>query len=98
VRGLAEGLGSDPSEVTSPTFALIQEYRGGRLPLFHVDLYRVTSADVEDLGLHDERMMEGVTAIEWPDRMPRHFANALTVRIEHGEGSTRTIEISDEGR
>src|SRR5471032_268723 len=66
VRGLAEGLGIAPGEVTSPTFTLIQEYRGGRLPLFHVDLYRLKSIEVEELGLDDERMAEGVTAIEWP--------------------------------
>src|SRR5215216_3598806 len=51
VRGLAEGLGIDPDEVSSPTFTLVQEYRGGRLPLFHVDLYRLAPGEVDDLGL-----------------------------------------------
>src|SRR5205807_1712386 len=49
VRGIAEGLGIDPAEVTSPTFTLVQEYRGGRLPLHHVDLYRLGPAEVDDL-------------------------------------------------
>ena len=93
VRGLAEGLGIDPSDVSSPTFTLIQEYRGGRLPLYHVDLYRLKSIEVEDLGLDDERMGEGITAIEWPDRLPHPFRNAVTVRIEAGEETTRTIAI-----
>ena len=54
VRGLAEGLGIDPLEVSSPTFTLIQEYRGGRLALHHVDLYRLAPREVADLGL-DQR-------------------------------------------
>ena len=91
VRGLAEGLGVDPTEVSSPTFTLIQEYRGGRVPLFHVDLYRLQTAEVDELGLDDERMMEGVTAIEWPDRLPRPMPSAILVRIEHGDDSMRTI-------
>ncbi len=93
VRGLAEGLGIDPQEVSSPTFTLVQEYRGGRLPLFHVDLYRLRPIDVDDLGLDDMTLDGGVTAIEWPDRLPRPFADAIAVRIEHGDESTRTIRI-----
>src|SRR5918993_1752496 len=88
VRGLAEGLGIDPDEVTSPTFTLIQEYSGGRVPLFHVDLYRLKSIEVDDLGLDDLTMEGGVTAIEWPDRLPRPLGPALTVRIEHGDRDT----------
>jgi tRNA threonylcarbamoyladenosine biosynthesis protein TsaE len=92
VRGLAEGLGLDPSEVTSPTFTLIQEYGGGRLPLHHVDLYRLKPIEVDDLGL-DELTSEGVTAIEWPDRLPRPFDEAIRIRIEHGHDNHRTIHI-----
>lgn len=98
VRGMAAGLGVDPGEVSSPTFTLIQEYRGGRLPLYHVDLYRLRAIEVEELGLDDERMGEGVTAIEWPDRLPHPFRGAVVVQIDQGEGSERTIEIVEEGR
>ena len=64
VRGLAGGLGIDPDEVSSPTFTLIQEYRGTRV-LRHVDLYRLQGAEVDDLGL-DELTQDGaVVAIEW---------------------------------
>jgi tRNA threonylcarbamoyladenosine biosynthesis protein TsaE len=69
VRGLAEGLGCDPAAVTSPTFTLVQEYRGG-LRLQHVDLYRLSPLEVEELGL-DELMEDGVLAVEWPDRWQR---------------------------
>ena len=55
VRGLADGLGIDPAVVSSPTFTLIQEYRGGRLPLHHVDLYRLRPIEVDDLGLDELR-------------------------------------------
>jgi tRNA threonylcarbamoyladenosine biosynthesis protein TsaE len=93
VRGLAEGLGIDPELVSSPTFTLIQEYRGGRLPLHHVDLYRLRSIEVDDLGLDDLTLERGVTAIEWPDRLPRSLPSAVHVHIEHGDGDTRTIQI-----
>jgi tRNA threonylcarbamoyladenosine biosynthesis protein TsaE len=93
VRGMAEGLGIDPREVSSPTFTLIQEYRGGRLTLFHVDLYRLQPREVDDLGLEEMARGGGVMAIEWPDRLPRPLGDAITVRIEHADESTRNISI-----
>jgi tRNA threonylcarbamoyladenosine biosynthesis protein TsaE len=93
VRGLAEGLGIDPADVSSPTFTLIQEYRGGRLPLFHVDLYRLTLAEVDDLGLDEMSLGGGVMAIEWPDRLPRVFDGAVTVRIDYRGDTVRDIAL-----
>jgi tRNA threonylcarbamoyladenosine biosynthesis protein TsaE len=93
VRGIAEGLGIDPGEVSSPTFTLIQEYRGGRLTLFHIDLYRLQAREVDDLGLDEIARGGGVMAIEWPDRLPRGFEEAITVHIEHGDDRTRAISI-----
>ena len=69
-RGLAEGLGIAPEDVSSPTFTIIQEYRGGRLPLFHVDLYRLNDPrEIDDLGL-DEIAEGGVLVIEWAEKLP----------------------------
>ena len=68
VRGLARGLDIDPDEVSSPTFTLLHEYGGGRLRLFHADLYRLGQGGAADLGLDDTRVQEGVLAVEWPDR------------------------------
>ena len=93
VRGLAEGLGVDRGEVSSPTFTLIQEYRGGRLPLFHVDLYRIEDPrEFDELGL-DEIAEDGVLAIEWADTMPIPPSNATRVAIEHAGDSARRIVI-----
>ena len=92
VRGLAEGLGIDPDEVSSPTFTLVHEYRGGRLPLYHVDLYRLERAAAEDLGLDD--LHGGVLAVEWPDRLAHPFAGARRVEIDILDGDTRRITYS----
>jgi tRNA threonylcarbamoyladenosine biosynthesis protein TsaE len=70
VKGLARGLGFE-GDVTSPTFTIIHEYRGGRLPLYHIDLYRIRSEkEALDLGLEEYLPGDGVTVIEWPDRIP----------------------------
>ena len=84
VRGLAVGLGAADDDVSSPTFTLMQEYRGGRLPVYHVDLYRLErAADVEDLGLEDVEMGDGVLAVEWPERLgDRLWSDALRLTLE----------------
>src|SRR5262245_5307935 len=61
VRGLAQGFGISAEEVSSPTFTLVQEYRGGRLTVYHVDLYRLQPAEVDDLGLDELTLSGGVT-------------------------------------
>jgi tRNA threonylcarbamoyladenosine biosynthesis protein TsaE len=91
VRGLARGLGADPEDVSSPTFAIVHEYRGGRLPLFHVDLYRLTPAAADDLGLYEMGAGEGVLAVEWPERLGTRFTAATTVTLASVDGAAETI-------
>jgi tRNA threonylcarbamoyladenosine biosynthesis protein TsaE len=92
VKGIALGLGAtDP--VTSPTFTLIHEYRSGRLPLFHMDFYRLeTEKELDEIGFDDYLREPGICAIEWadrfPDRMPR---DAIRVEIQIGSGNERLI-------
>jgi tRNA threonylcarbamoyladenosine biosynthesis protein TsaE len=97
VRGLAGGLGAERDDVTSPTFTLVQEYRGGRLPLIHADLYRLNDPrEIEELGL-DEIAADGVLAIEWADKLPQPPEGAIDVRIAHAGGDSRTITIGSTG-
>jgi len=104
VRGLADGLGIQREEVSSPTFTLIQEYRGGRLPLFHADLYRLNdSREIDDLGL-DEIADDGILAIEWAEKLGADVrlklsrtGQTVSVRLEHADGDTRLITITDGG-
>lgn len=93
VRGLADGLGIPPSEVSSPTFTLVHEYEGGRLALFHADLYRLESASAEDLGLEEPNVAAGVLVIEWPDRLSRPIAVARRIHLEATGELSRTIAL-----
>ena len=77
----ASGLGAAPDEVSSPTFTLVQEYRG-RLPLYHVDLYRLDPREVDDLGLEELVLGDGVVAIEWAERWAGRPDDVCEVRIE----------------
>ena len=95
-RGLARGLGyADP--VTSPTYTIVNEYLGGRLPLFHFDMYRLRSSeDLWDIGWEDYLDRGGVCAVEWSENVEDALEDALTVTIEKlGEDSRR---ITIEGR
>jgi tRNA threonylcarbamoyladenosine biosynthesis protein TsaE len=79
VKGLARGLGFH-GEVTSPTFTLVHEYIGGRLPLYHLDLYRIADeAAAVQLGVEEYLPGDGVTVIEWPEKIP----NLLPSQTRH---------------
>jgi tRNA threonylcarbamoyladenosine biosynthesis protein TsaE len=94
VRGLVEGLGLDPGDVSSPTFTLIQVYRGGRT-LYHVDLYRLAPGEADDLGLDELAAEPGaVLAIEWAEKLTRPFPDAVEVRIDDLGDDRRRIAIS----
>ncbi len=93
VRGLAAGLGADPDEVSSPTFTLMQEYRG-RLPLRHLDLYRIASPEeADDLGL-DEAAAGAVLAVEWPERLGAPWPGAWRVELTVVDEETRDVRVS----
>lgn len=97
VRGLAEGLGIDPADVTSPTFTLVHEYRQGRLPLVHVDLYRLNEADLDELGMDAELAEQGVLAIEWAERLSRGLPGSVRVEISATGEDVRAITVSPQG-
>lgn len=92
-KGIARGLGIDAT-VTSPTFILMNEY-AGRLPLFHVDLYRLADAsDALAGGVIDDRQSDGLTVVEWPERMGEVLPMArLDVRIGGSGDEPRDIDI-----
>jgi tRNA threonylcarbamoyladenosine biosynthesis protein TsaE len=93
IRGFAEGLGIDPTEVSSPTFTLVHEYRGPRLTLYHVDLYRLERAGLEDLGLDGREASAGVAAIEWPERLTYPPSAAVRVDIHIVDADTRRVVV-----
>ena len=92
VRGLAEGLGADPQDVSSPTFTIVQEYHGS-LPLYHVDLYRLDEREVDDLGLEELVLGDGVVAIEWAERWRGRPGDVIEVRIEDAGEEKRRISF-----
>jgi tRNA threonylcarbamoyladenosine biosynthesis protein TsaE len=80
-KGLARGLGYH-GDVTSPTFTIVHEYRGGRLPMYHIDLYRIRNEkEAIDIGLEEYLPGDGVTVIEWPERI----ASILPPQTRHWE-------------
>jgi tRNA threonylcarbamoyladenosine biosynthesis protein TsaE len=94
VKGIALGLEIE-EPVTSPTFAIIQEYCG-RLPLFHIDLYRIREkAEIDDLGLEEYIFGDGVCVIEWPDKADALLpAQTLRVAITVADDGKRHFELS----
>jgi tRNA threonylcarbamoyladenosine biosynthesis protein TsaE len=95
-RGLAAGLGVPPEEVRSPTFTLVNPYRG-RVPVYHVDLYRIEKeSDLEELGLEEILGGDGVAVVEWAERLgPWRPRGAVTVRIDDLGGDRRALTIED---
>ena len=92
IRGLARGLGV-PGRVTSPTFTIVDEHEGGRLPLFHFDLYRLGGADeLYDIGWEDYLARGGVCAVEWSERMEDALEpGAVRVDIRRGDRENERI-------
>ncbi|WP_251317152.1 tRNA (adenosine(37)-N6)-threonylcarbamoyltransferase complex ATPase subunit type 1 TsaE [Flintibacter muris] len=93
-RGLARGLGVT-DRVTSPTFTIVNEYQGGRLPLFHFDMYRLSSSDeLFDIGWEDYLARGGVCAVEWSENVSDALeANTVWVEIVQGESDCQRVIV-----
>ncbi|EAW43458.1 bifunctional alanine racemase/tRNA (adenosine(37)-N6)-threonylcarbamoyltransferase complex ATPase subunit type 1 TsaE [Nodularia spumigena CS-584] len=97
VQGIGQGLGITES-IVSPTFTLINEYTQGRLPLYHLDLYRLEPSEVVALNLETYwegvEVMPGIVAIEWAERMPYKPDSYLSMVLSHGDDGTRQGKIT----
>ena len=90
-RGLARGLGAQ-DRVTSPTYTIVNEYLGGKFPLFHFDMYRLGSSDeLFDIGWEDYLERGGICAVEWSENVSDAMAGALIIRIEKTGENSRSI-------
>ncbi|MEW6375137.1 MAG: tRNA (adenosine(37)-N6)-threonylcarbamoyltransferase complex ATPase subunit type 1 TsaE [Thermodesulfobacteriota bacterium] len=100
IKGLAEGVGVGKSDyISSPSFTLINEYTG-RIPFYHIDLFRLKSEkEAEELGLEEYFQGGGITAIEWADKIPSlHPKEILWIKICYTGKHTRSIEILGKGK
>lgn len=96
-RGLAAGLGIREA-VTSPTYTIVNEYLSGRMPLFHFDMYRLSSSEeLFDIGWEDYLARGGVCAVEWSENVADAMQGAISVRIGRDSDEQRTIIIEGGG-
>ena len=97
VRGMAEGLGADPADVSSPTFTILQQYPGTPM-VYHADLYRLSGGgDERELGLEELPGPRGVLAVEWAERLSRPpWERAIRVDLEHAGADTRHLRVETE--
>ena len=95
-RGLAAGLGiGDSAKVHSPSFTLVNTYQA-RVPIYHVDLYRVEGErDFRSIGLEDFLGKDGVSILEWGERLPGGFARAIEIEIRDLGGDRREIRVAN---
>jgi len=93
IKGLARGLNLQEERILSPTFTMIQEHHG-RLPLYHIDLYRLEETDVDELGLREYLFSSGVAAVEWFERLREApELDCLQIRISYDGANYRKIEL-----
>ena len=97
IKGLARGLSLREEEILSPSFTMIQEHHG-RVPLYHIDLYRLEQATLDDLGLREYLFSEGIAAVEWFERLREaDDLDYLAVRISYEGANNRRIEFAASG-
>ena len=97
-KGVATGLGLDPVDVASPTFIILREHYGGRMPLFHLDLYRLEGQDLGTTGWEETLEGGGITVIEWPDRAGAALPDdRLDIQLEHIADTKRRVLMTATG-
>jgi tRNA threonylcarbamoyladenosine biosynthesis protein TsaE len=97
IKGLARGLNLREEQILSPTFTMIQEHQG-RLPLYHIDLYRLDRAALDDLGLREYLFSDAVAAVEWFERLNEAEQMArIAINISYARANTRRIEFAAVG-
>jgi len=94
IKGLAHGLSLREEDILSPTFTMIQEHQG-RLPLYHIDLYRLENVGLEDMGLREYLFSGAIAAVEWFERLREaEDLSWLSVRISYAGANRRRIEFT----
>ena len=97
-KGVAAGLGLDPGDVASPTFIILREHYGGRMPFFHLDLYRLEGQDLGSTGWEETLDGGGITVIEWPDRAGDALPlDRLDVHLGHIADTKRSVALRATG-
>ena len=97
IKGLAHGLQLSEEQILSPTFTMIQEHRG-RLPLYHIDLYRLENVALDDLGLREYLFSGAVAAVEWFERLTEaNQLSRLSIRLSYSAANCRRIEFVARG-
>ena len=97
-KGVAAGLGLNPGDVASPTFIILREHYGGRMPFFHLDLYRLEGQDLGSTGWEETLDGGGITVIEWPDRAGDALpTDRLDVHLEHIADTKRRVLLEPTG-
>ncbi len=100
IKGMATGVGvGKPAYISSPSFTLINEYPG-KIPFYHIDLFRLEwEKEAEELGLEDYFQSEGITAIEWADKIPALLPKEmLLIHLAYMGKNTRSIELIGKGK
>lgn len=97
VRGLAEGLGIAPEDVRSPSFPIVIPHLGGRLPLYHVDLFRLPAGDIDSLALREYIYGSGVCAIEWHERLDEPMEDYLEIQLQFAPRGARRLSVVAHG-
>jgi tRNA threonylcarbamoyladenosine biosynthesis protein TsaE len=97
-QAIGHGLGvPEKCYITSPTFSLLHEYQG-RIPLYHMDLYRLSSGELHELGFEDYLYGKGLTVIEWPDRLEELMPeDRLEIILDFSSESSRTVQLVPHG-